>query len=98
MVNQCLLLWLLAATFGVMQTSIAALVLLVAIGLSLAGVVRLASSLPLPRGQAIACELAVFVPVANLLAMAWLGTRAGTVLSAHGYRVGLLVATRRSEA
>jgi hypothetical protein len=80
----------LVAAFG----DIAALLGIVAIVLSLAGLMRLGSGLHYSTGKKILLVLLMFVPLISIITLAILNSRATKALRAAGYRVGLLGASR----
>jgi hypothetical protein len=80
----------LVAAFG----DIAALLGIVAIVLSLTGLMRLGSGLHYSTGKKILLVLLMFVPLISIITLAILNSRATKALRAAGYRVGLLGASR----
>jgi hypothetical protein len=73
---------------------IAGLLGIVAIVLSLAGLMRLGSGLQYSTGKKILLVPLMFVPLISIITLAILNSRATKSLRAAGYRVGLLGASR----
>ena len=71
-------------------------VLLVAMGMALVGVLRLARGLDWPTAARVALVVLMFVPLLNLVTLLVLNSRANRVLRGAGYTVGLLGASKRA--
>jgi hypothetical protein len=61
---------------------------IVALVLSLVGVVRMGLALPLPWWATALCFVAMFVGLLNIIVMGWMNARAMKVLRAAGWKVG----------
>ena len=94
LVIYAILVYFLAAASRVAIGPLAILIALVALGLAIAGILKLGAGMAFSTLTKIVCVVLMFVPLVGLIMLLVLNSKATTRLRAAGYRVGLLGASR----
>ena len=94
LVIYAILVYFLAAASRVAIGPLALLIFLVALGLAIAGILKLGEGMGFSTLTKIVCVVLMFVPLIGLIMLLVLNSKATTRLRGAGYRVGLLGANK----
>lgn len=94
LVIYAILVYFLAAASRVAIGPLALLIFLAALGLAIAGILKLGAGMGFSTLTKIVCVVLMFVPLGGLIMLLVLNSKATTRLRAAGYRVGLLGASK----
>ena len=94
LVIYAILIYFLAAASRLVIGPLALLIALLALGLAIAGILKLSAGMGFSTLTKIVCVVLMFVPLVGLIMLLVLNSKATKRLQAAGYRVGLLGASK----